>query len=173
MWSHYASGFYGAAIGIDPEHVFFSSEVLSCTSLIKRPFFPYRPVSYAEERLKMGSHPTAEEMSLFLYTKTRHWSVENEYRALLDLSDSASTYLGHADRRYVDVPIGDDVIKEVILGPGFILKASEAVIDEASRRFGDRLSVACPSAHDAGVSIIKVLPGELQYMWREYQNPAS
>ena len=102
LWSHYAAGGRGVALGFDLKKTIGLRGVLE--------------VRYESDKLKaLGDRPDAlskEFQELLLVTKFRHWEYEEELRVFLSLSATL-----REDRRFF-FPFGEELqLKEVILGP--------------------------------------------------------
>lgn len=102
LWSHYAAGGRGIALGLEINRNLGTRGVLE--------------VRYKDDRLQaLGDDPdpiSREFKELLLVTKFKHWQYEEELRVLLELSKTIKE-----DGRHF-FPFGNDLrLREVILGP--------------------------------------------------------
>ena len=102
LWSHYAAGGRGIALGFDVKKTIGMRGVLE--------------VRYENNKLKaLGDQPgpiSKEFQELLLVTKFKHWEYEEELRVFLSLSEAL-----REDRRFF-FPFNQQLrLKEVVLGP--------------------------------------------------------
>lgn len=102
LWSHYAAGGRGMALGFDIDRTLGTRGVLE--------------VRYEDNKMRaLGDDPdpiSKEFQELLLVTKFKHWEYEEELRAFVDLS----TTVKEDGRRFY--PFAEKLrLREVILGP--------------------------------------------------------
>jgi hypothetical protein len=103
LWSHYATGGRGLALGFEIDSNLGEQGVLD--------------VEYEDEKLKVfrDSEPpiiTPALQKLLLVTKFKHWAYEEECRVLVPLSESTR------EARLYFYPFSDKLrLREVVLGP--------------------------------------------------------
>jgi hypothetical protein len=103
LWSHYATGGRGLALGFDIQKTIGAKGVIH--------------IEYRNEKLNAfgkGEAPqiTEELQQLLLATKFKHWEYEEECRALIELSATSR------DGRLHFFPFGDQLrLCDVVLGP--------------------------------------------------------
>lgn len=169
MWSHYGSGFAGVVISFNEQHEFFHMDHIECGDGKQRRFAGFKPVEYLQHRTEMSTQVTEEQVLSFFYSKASVWAYEKEHRACIELFDTdlADDLLRYGLR--VDVPVPQQAIERVILGPGFIINAPEEDIDRIANQFSDRLAMACPGLRDTTVSIEELKSGDLALLSAHYR----
>ncbi len=169
MWSHYGSGFAGVVIGFNEQHEFFCRDQIECGEGKQRRFAGFKPVEYLQHRTETNTQVTEEQVLSFIYSKTSVWAYEKEHRACIELFDTdlADDLLKYGLR--VDVPVPQQAIEQVILGPGFIINTPEEEIGRIAEKFSGRLAMACPGVRDTTVSINELESGDLELLSANYR----
>ena len=120
MWSHYAQGHTGLALGFDSDHPFFHQSLADTPSEWGRLW----PVNYSDDR------PVVNLMDLrdfrILLTKSAAWTYEREHRIFLPLSLADQVHFDGTQliHRFL---IPADAITEVVLGSRFAFPDVDAI----------------------------------------------
>lgn len=73
MWGLYSSSQHGIVFAIDTTHDIFAP---------REGFTDFKPIKYSLHRPKATNNPCRSEISDWLFTKSKEWEFENEYRSI-------------------------------------------------------------------------------------------
>lgn len=113
MWSHYANSHRGFVLGFDSAHPFFQGKQ-------HKLIMPVKDVKYSPKRRVMPPFEkvaASEELAeIFAYTKSDHWSYEDELRMVAHPSAADSVAKGGDGSKIYLYKFPSDCLKEIILG---------------------------------------------------------
>jgi hypothetical protein len=140
LWSHYASGGRGIALGFDLGPIIGERKVMDVT---------YQDLKLDWFRDGQPATITEAQEKLLLVTKFEHWKYEDECRALIKLSHAI------IDGKFFFVPFGSGLRpREVLLGP----LCSSTVVEPIRRLTRDTTPEAEVKVARLGYKLFEVKP---------------
>ena len=135
MWAHYAGCHSGFVIGLDASHDFFDQR-LNERDQVRR----IRKVQYSEVRpsftgLDLGGDEDSQLAKLasdFFLTKSHHWSYEDEWRMLMEVTDADRVVELPNDTVYL-FRLPTEAVSSVIFGCKMVEADKERLLDVLRR----------------------------------------
>jgi len=136
MWSHYAAGYAGFVIGVDPDHPCFSEEQLGGSGgLVKRVVLGWKSgvhkVKYTRRRPDFSGEKYWK-LSFHL-TKSKYWKYEREWRVMAPLLQGEDAGSDENNFPISLFPLAPEAIECVILGFRMQKTDAERLLDVLAR----------------------------------------